>query len=246
MTPLPALTERMVQVALRDFDLVLAVLAPVVTLIGLNFALRHVIDTGDMSYVDYLLPAIVVQAMLLGAVTTADRAAWDQASGFTVRLRTQPISLLAPMTARMIYCLLRGVLALAAAVVTAYLLGFRITGGVVGAVAFLAVPLLLTVALSLGADATGTWIGKVGAGQILLVPQLILVLVSTGLAPADSFPNWVQPFVQHQPVSQITDTLRDLAVGHAAVEEVLVTAAWCVGLFVLFGTIAVRMQRRPR
>jgi ABC-2 type transport system permease protein len=246
VTALPALTERMVQVALRDFDLVLAVVAPVATLLGLNFALRHVIDTGDLSYTDYVLPAIVVQAMLLGAVTTADRAAWDQASGFSIRLRTQPISPLAPMTARMIYCLLRGVLGLAAAIMTAYLLGFRLTGGFVSAVAFVAVPLILTVALSLGADATGTWIGKVGAGQLLLVPQLILVLVSTGLAPVGSFPDWVQPFVQHQPVSQITDTLRELAVGHAAARDVLVTAAWCVGLSVAFGTIAVRMQRRRR
>ncbi|PRC42694.1 ABC transporter, partial [Mycobacterium sp. ITM-2017-0098] len=183
---------------------------------------------------------------LLGAVTTADRAAWDQASGFTVRLRTQPISRLAPMTARMIYCLLRGVLALAAAVVTAYLLGFRMTGGCVSVLAFLAVPLILTVALSLGADATGTWIGKMGAGQLLLVPQLILVLVSTGLAPADSFPDWVRPFVEHQPVSQITDTLRNLAVGQAAGSDVAVTAAWCIGLSVVFGTVAVRMQRRLR
>lgn len=246
MTALPALTERMVRVALRDFDLVLAVLAPVATLVGLNFALRHVIDTGDMSYVDYLLPGIVVQAMLLGAVTTADRAAWDQASGFSVRLRTQPISILAPMTARMIYCLLRGVLALAAAVATAHLLGFRMTGGLLSALAFLSVPLILTVALSLGADATGTWIGKMGAGQLLLLPQLILVLVSTGLAPVESFPDWVQPFVQHQPVSQITDTLRGLAVGHAGAGDVVVTATWCVGLSVLFGLIAVRMQRRLR
>ena len=246
MTALPALTERMVQVALRDFDLVLAVVAPVATLLGLNFALRHVIDTGDLSYTDYVLPIIIVQAMLLGAVTTADWAAWDQASGFSIRLRTQPISPLAPMTARMIYCLLRGVLALAAAIVTAYLLGFRMTGGFVSAAAFVAVPLILTVALSLGADATGTWIGKVGAGQLLLVPQLILVLVSTGLAPVGSFPDWVQPFVAHQPVSQITDTLRELAVGHAAARDVLVTAAWCVGLSVAFGTIAVRMQRRKR
>jgi ABC-2 type transport system permease protein len=246
VTALAALTERMVRVALRDFDLAIGVLAPVVTLLGLNFALRHVIDTGDMNYSDYILPGIIVQAMLLGAVTTADRAAWEQASGFALRLRTQPISVYAPMAARMIYCLVRGMLALAAAVVTAYLLGFRMTGGVGGAVAFLLVPLLLTVALSLGADATGTRLGKVGAGQLLLVPQLILVLVSTCIAPADSFPDWVQPFVAHQPVSQITDTLRDLAGGRATGHDVLVTAAWCGGLLVFFGAVAMRMQRRPR
>lgn len=246
MKALAALTERMIQVALRDFDLVLAVVAPAVTLLGLNVALQHVIDTGEMSYVAYILPGIVVQAMLLGAVTTADRAAWEQASGFAVRLRTQPISLLAPMTARILYCLLRGVLAFTAAVVTAFALGFRMTGGLFGAVAFFLIPLLLTVALSLGADATGTWIGKVGAGQLLLIPQLILVLVSTSLAPADSFPDWVQPFVSHQPVSRITETLRDLSDGTAAAGGVAITVAWCVGLLVAFGMIAVQMQRRPR
>ncbi|WP_085175701.1 ABC transporter permease [Mycolicibacterium iranicum] len=246
MSSLAALTERMVHVALRDFDLVLGVVAPVGTLLGLNFALRHVIDTGDMSYADYLLPGVIVQAMLLGAVTTADRAGWEKASGFAVRLRTQPISLLAPMTARMLYCLLRGLLAMAAALATAYLLGFRMSGGLVSAAAFLVVPLLLTVALSLGADATGTWIGRVGAGQLLMVPQLVLILVSTCLAPAESFPGWVQPFVTHQPVSQITDTLRNLAAGQASSAEVLITVAWCFGLLAAFGTIAVRTQRRAR
>lgn len=246
MSSLAALTERMVHVALRDFDLVLGVVAPVGTLLGLNFALRHVIDTGDMSYADYLLPGVIVQAMLLGAVTTADRAGWEKASGFAVRLRTQPISLLAPMAARMLYCLLRGLLAMAAALATAYLLGFRMSGGLVSAAAFLIVPLLLTVALSLGADATGTWIGRVGAGQLLMVPQLVLILVSTCLAPAESFPDWVQPFVTHQPVSQITDTLRNLATGQASSAEVWTTVAWCVGLLAAFGTIAVRTQRRAR
>ena len=65
MTAIVALTERMVQIALRDFDLLLGVLAPVVTLLGLNVALQHVIDTGEMSYAAYVLPAIIVQAMLL-------------------------------------------------------------------------------------------------------------------------------------------------------------------------------------
>ena len=45
------------------------------------------IDTGGMSYPQYVLPAVIVQAMLFGALTTADRAARDQLSGFGVRLR---------------------------------------------------------------------------------------------------------------------------------------------------------------
>lgn len=244
MTAVPALTERVVQVALRDFDLVLGIVAPVLTLLGLNFALANVIDTGDMSYVEYVLPATLIQAMLLGTVTAADRAAWEQSSGFTMRLRTQPISVLAPLAARMTYSLIRGCLALAATIATAYLLGFRMTGGLAYSLAFLLLPLLLTLGLSLGADATGTWAHRVGAGQLLLFPQLLLVLVSTGLAPAESFPEWVQPFVQNQPVSQITTTLRGLAGGQVAGTDLAITMAWCLGLLAVFGGIAVRLQRR--
>ncbi|KWX25064.1 ABC transporter permease [Mycolicibacterium wolinskyi] len=244
MTAVPALTERVLQVALRDFDLLLGVLAPVLTLLGLNFALQNVIDTGDMSYTEYVLPATIIQAMLLGTVTAADRAAWEQSSGFTMRLRTQPISALAPLAARMVYALIRGSLALVATVITAYALGFRFTGGVLWTAVFLLMPLILALGLSLGADATGTWAHRVGAGQLLLFPQLLLVLVSTGLAPADSFPDWVQPFVQNQPVSQITSTLRGLAGGHVVGTELTITLAWCLGLLVVFGTIAVRLQRR--
>ncbi len=245
MTAITALTERIVHTAVRDFDLALGVLVPAGTLLGLNGALRNIIDTGEMSYTDYLVPSIIVQAMLLGAVTTADRAGREQASGLTARLRTQPISLLAPMIARMLYCLLRGILSLAAALATAYLLGFRITGGIACTVAFVAIPLCLTLALSLGADATGTWLRRIGGSQILLMPQLILILVSTGVAPAEAFPSWVQPFVRYQPVSQVTDTIRGLADGAVASNQLVITAGWCLGLLLVFGLIAVRVQRRP-
>ncbi|MCX2932571.1 ABC transporter permease [Mycobacterium sp. CVI_P3] len=246
MTAVTALTERVVHTAVRDFDLALGVLVPVGTLLGLNGALRNVIDTGAMSYAEYLVPAIIVQAMLLGAVTSADRAGREQSSGLTFRLRTHPISLLAPMIARITYCLLRGVLSLAAALAVGYLLlGFRLTGGFGCTVAFVAIPLCLTLAISLGADATGTRLRRIGGTQLLLMPQLILILVSTGLAPAEAFPNWVQAFVRHQPVSQVTETIRGLAVGDIAGAQVAITAAWCLGLLLVLAPIAVHLQRRP-
>ena len=78
------------------------------------------------------------------------------------------------------------------------------------------IALLLTLALSLGADATrvaGQAIVE-ASSQLLLIPQLLLVLLSTGMAPADSFPDWLDPFVRYQPVSQVTETLRGFASGH--------------------------------
>ena len=256
MTAVIALTERMVLGALHD-DLPFAMLAPAANFVVFDFALRNVIDTGRMSYPQYLLPVIIVQATLLGALTTVDRAARDQGSDFGVRLRTLPIPAVVPLTARMLYCLLRGAVALLAAIAIGYIFGFRMAGGLFYAVAFAVVVLTLTLALSLGADAAGVGIAGAGiagaeigssgaASQLLIVPQLLLVMLSTGMAPADAFPDWLHPFVLYQPVSQVTETMRGLATGHVVVSNLAITSAWCLGLLVVFGAVAVRMQRRTQ
>lgn len=247
MTALAALTERVVLSTLRDRDLLFAVLAPVVAFVGFTVLLQNVIETGDISYPQYVLPAVVVQAMLFGALTTAERAASERRLGFGVRLRTLPISAVVPLIARMLYCLMRGALALVAAITVAYAFGFRMAGGFLYSVAFVVVALLLTLALSLGADAIGSFGWKLdSASQLLLIPQLLLVLLSTGIAPAAAFPDWLEPFVRQQPVSQVTESLRGFAGGHVVISNLAASIAWCVGLLVVFGVIALRMQRRTR
>lgn len=243
MTALALLTARIVRRG--QLDLAFAVLVPVSALVGLTFLLRDVIATGSMGYAQYILPAVVVQAMLFGALTTTDRAAWEKVSGLSSRMRTLPISPYAPLMARMAYCLIRGVLALAASIIAAYLFGFRLTSGIGYATAFVVMALTLTLALSLGADATGSKAGRTEvASQLLLVPQLLLVMLSTGLAPVDAFPSWLQSFVRYQPISQITETMRGFTSGHVAPANLGTSVAWCAGLLLVFGAIAVRLQGR--
>jgi ABC-2 type transport system permease protein len=245
MTALGALTERMVLASIRDLDLPLAVLVPAGTFVAFNFGLRNVIDTGEMSYAQYVLPVVVVQAMLFGALTTADRANRDHWSELGDRFHTFPIPTVAPLLARMAYCLISGALSIVAAVTAAYVFGFRMAGGLVGGVAFTVLALTLTLALALGADAIGTRVKRSeSSSQILLMPQLLLVLLSTGMAPVDSFPGWLHPFVRYQPVSQLTESLRGFATGHVEVSNVAASLSWCLGLLAIFGAIAVRMEAR--
>jgi ABC-2 type transport system permease protein len=246
MTAVVALTERQVRASFHNLDIVFAVLAPILTFVGFTIGLRSVIDTGGISYPQYVLPAVVVQAMLFGALNTTDLAAHERSSEFGVRLRTFPISAYAPMTARMLYCLIRGSIALVAAFAVAYPFGFRMDGGVLFGIAFVLLALLLTLALSFGAEATGTRAKRSDtSSQLLLVPQLLLVSLSTGMAPVESFPGWVQPFVEYQPISQITETLRGFASGKVAPGNLTITLTWCLGLLVGLGFLALRGQRRP-
>lgn len=245
MSALRTLTRRSVIATVRDGDLLFAIGGPVAFFVCFNITLRNVIDTGDMTYPQYILAVIVVQAMIFTAMTTADRAARDHLSGMGIRMRSLPITALAPVTARMLSALVRAAAALAAAIAVGYGFGFRFHGTPLDLLAFAGVALLLSLGLSLGADAMGSVAGSTeAAGQTLLIPQLLLVMLSTGIAPAQSFPSWLGPFVRNQPVSVIAETLRGLAVG----EHIRLGASlgWCAGLLLVFGVIAVRMQSRAQ
>ena len=242
---LAALTLRTIAGARRDADLLFAALAPVGCFLGFTLVLGALIDTGHMSYPQYVLPVVIVQAMLFGAMTTADRAARDRLSGLGFRFRTLPIPAIVPLASRMLYCLLRAIIALLAGVAIGWSFGFRMAGGPGDAILYVGIVLAFAMAVCLGADALGSRVGSVeSSSQVLLLPQLLLVLLSTGIAPAASFPNWLGGFVRYQPVSQVTETLRALAAGHVTGESLAVTWAWCLALLALFGGLAARMQRR--
>lgn len=245
MSALAALTLRTLSGSRRDADLLFAALAPMGCFLGFTLVLGSLIHPGSMTYPQYVLPVVIVQAMLFGAMTTADRAARDRLSGFGSRLKTLPVSAAVPLAARMLYCLIRSVVALVAAVAVGWSFGFRMAGGPGDTGLFVIIVVAFAMAVCLGADALGSRVGSVeSSSQLLLLPQLVLVLLSTGIAPAESFPAWLGPFVRHQPVSRVTDTLRGLAAGHPTGRDLAVASAWCLGLLALFGVLAVRMQRR--
>ncbi|OBG50069.1 ABC transporter permease [Mycobacterium sp. E735] len=246
MSAFAALTERSILSAARDGEMIFEIVAPVIYLAGFTVALHGLVDTGRVNYAQYLLPAVVVQSMIFVALMTADRSARDHLSGLGERLHTLPIAALAPVSARMVATLLRAVLALSVAMVAGYAFGFRMNSGPAYAAAFLLIALLLCMAVALGADALGSRTKSLqGASYVLFVPQLLLFMLSTGIAPEKTFPRWLRPYVRDQPVSQVAETLRGLATGHVVVSSVSASLAWCGGMLLTFGLIAGRMQRRP-
>jgi ABC-2 type transport system permease protein len=245
MSALAALTERSLLSAARDGEMIFEILSPIAYLAGFSVALHGLIDTGSVSYSQYLVPAVVVQSMIFVGLLTADRAIRDHLSGLGQRLRTQPISAAAPVTARMAATQIRAVLALLVAVVAGYAFGFRMTGGPAYAITFVLIALLLCLAVGLGADALGSSSNSIqGASYMLFVPQLLLFLLSTGIAPEKTFPAWLRPWVRNQPVSQVAETLRGLGSGHVVVSTLAISLAWCFGMVLVFGAITLRMQRR--
>ena len=77
---------------------------------------------------------------------------------------------------------------------------------------FCALALLIGAALSLVGDLVGAANKNPEATlPIMLVPQVVFGLLSVGLQPVERFPEWIQPFVRNQPMSQFVYALRALA-----------------------------------
>ncbi|MQY24930.1 ABC transporter permease [Nocardia aurantia] len=240
-----ALSGRTVRAAVRQGDLPFGFLAPMIFFVCFYVPLRHSMETGGGRYAQYLLPVIVVQGMFFTAMSAGDRAARDTAGGMGTRLRSLPVGAWLPAAARMSANVLRGVAAIAGALVIGSAFGFRFHG-FGAAVVFVVLALAFGLALVIGADLLGVVTGDPGTGAtVLLIPQLLLVMLSTGFVPAQGFPGWIQPFVRNQPVSQAAAALRGLADGKY-VAALPITIAWIAGLTVVFGAAVVLVEGRRR
>jgi ABC-2 type transport system permease protein len=71
--------------------------------------------------------------------------------------------------------------------------------------------------------------------------------------PGRSLPGWMQPVADHQPFTVLANALRSLmlggphavGLGHTTAYWVVLSIAWCAGIFLVFGSIAVtRFSRR--
>ncbi|WP_431962192.1 ABC transporter permease [Nocardia sp. bgisy134] len=209
------LTTRLVTPAIKSGEVLSSVVAPVAFTASFYIPLKTVmtfIGTGFSSYAQFMMPIVILQACAFTAIGAAFRSATDVVAGIDRRFGSMPIGPLVPVGARMSGNVFRLFIAIAAALVCGHVIGFRFRLDGWHTLGFLAFSLLIGIVFTLGGDVIGTLAKSPEATtQALVLPPLILGMLSTGLAPADQFPSWIQPFVRNQPVSQFVIALRALA-----------------------------------
>ncbi|WP_261558459.1 ABC transporter permease [Frankia tisae] len=218
-----------------------AVLSPIVFFVGFYVPLRRVMADLGVDYAQHLLPVIVLQAMLFTAISSAEGLAADIDAGMYRRVRSMPVARLAPVLGRLAADLIRAVLAVVVAVVIGYAFGFRFHDGLGPALVFAALALLFALVMALGADAIAVRTGsKESVAQTLTVPQLLLVMISTGFVPLSGFPSWLRGIARQQPVSRFADAMRALATGAPSLQPTVIALLWAAGLAVAFGALLLR------
>lgn len=231
----------------RPASVASAVVFPMVFTLLFFTVFGRVMERIGIDYAQYLLPAVVLQAMFFTGMSAAILAAEDASGGMLARLRTLPVSRAAPFVGLVVAEVARALISLVVLVPLGLLLGFRFHAGPFAAIGFVAITLTFAATACAGYIALGLRVSSPDAAQaMVMLPYFPLLLVSNAFAPVDRFPGWLQPVVRNQPVSQVCDALRALADGGRTARPVVEALAWLVVLFGVFTVAAARGFGRPR
>jgi ABC-2 type transport system permease protein len=209
-----------------------AVFMPVVMMLMFVYVFGDAFDVG-VDYIDYATPGLMLLAVCYGLGGTATAVNSDMTKGIINRFKVMDVSRGAVLTGHVVASVLTNLLAIAALVGVAFLLGFSPSAsfadwlGVVGMVVLLAVAAgWFTVALGLAAKSPET------AGMAVL-PLVMLPFFSSAIVPAEKMGPGVRQFAEYQPFTPIIETLRGLLEGAPDTGTAITAIAWCVGIAVV-------------
>lgn len=223
-----------------------AVISPAIFLLGFLAVLGRMMDAQGYDYVQYLTPAIVVQATMFAAMSSGYYVAEDAFTGMLSRTRSMPVARSAPVIGRAVNDATRAVVGLVVLVGLGSIFGFRFEGGVLGALAFCLLAIAIAVILSLGTGLVGLKIRDPrNTLELLTMPYLPLLMVSTAFVPAERFPSWLEGAVEHQPISRFADGLRTLASPEPFTAAALWPVVWLIGLGAVFAALNLRAYGSP-
>lgn len=240
------LTGRSLRHILRSPDTIITTaVTPIALMLLFVFVLGGAIDTGSGgSYVDYLLPGILLITIASGVAYTAYRLFLDLQGGIFERFQSMPIARSSVLWAHVLTSLVANVVSVAIVIGVALLLGFR-TGASVGA--WLAVGgmlVLFILALTWLAVIAGLSAKTVDGASAFSYPLIFLPFISSAFVPTDSMPGPVAWFAEHQPVTSIVDSIRALFAQQPVGGELWIALAWLAGILVAAYAAAIVIYRR--
>lgn len=206
---------------------------------------------GGGSYREFLMPGMYVMTMVFGISLTTIAVAEDLERGVTDRLRSMPVSSLAPLVARAVADMLFALVTLAVLLLTGLAIGWRAHGGAGATLAAVGLILLLRFALIW----VGIFLGLVTRGQTAVVAvqtlEFPLGFLSNAFVAPSTMPAWLGAVAAWNPLSATVGATRELfgnpgwgGDSWAAQHYPWLAVLWPVVLVAVFLPLSVARYRR--
>lgn len=240
------LTGRSLRHILRSPDTIITTcLMPIGLLLVFVFVFGGAIDTGsDESYVNYLLPGILLITVASGISYTAYRLFLDMQGGIVERFQSMPIARSSVLWGHVLTSLVSNLVSLAVVTGVAFIVGFRPVASVGAWLAVAGILVLFTLALTWVAVIAGLSAKTVDGASAFSYPLIFLPFISSAFVPTGSMPGPVAWFAENQPVTSIVNSLHALFGQQPVGGDIWVALAWLVGILIASYTFAIILYRR--
>jgi ABC transporter DrrB family efflux protein len=224
--------------------LVIGAVQPAIILFLFRYVLGGAIHIPGGSYVDYVVPAVFLEAVLVGGIATSIGLAQDLQSGIIDRFRSLPMARSAVLAGRTLADLSRSLFSLALMIGLGLLVGFRFHNGITSIAAGIGLIFLFGYAISWMYATIGLATKDPETAQTAsILPFFILFIGSSAIVPVATMPGWLQPFARNQPFSITVNAVRALFEGQPAAHLVWQSLAWCACILIVFFVVALRLYR---
>ncbi len=239
------LTGRSLRHITRSLDTIITTtIMPIFFLLLFVYVFGGAIKSGSGTYVDYLLPGILLITIASGISYTAFRLFMDIQSGIFERFQSMPIARSSVLWAHVLTSLVANLISLVVVVLVALLMGFRSGAGVTAWLAVVGILVVFTLALTWLAVIPGLSAKSVDGASVFSYPLVFLPFISSAFVPTNTMPGPVRAFADHQPVTSIVNTIRELYSQQPVGADVWIALAWCVGILVVAYGFAMVIYRR--
>jgi len=239
------LTGRSLRHITRSPDTIITtVITPVAMMLLFVYVFGGAIKTGSDSYVNYMLPGILLITIASGIAYTAFRLFMDMKGGIFERFQSMPIARSSVLWAHVLTSLVANLVSLVVVVLVALLVGFRSPAGVLAWLAVAGILLLFTLALTWIAVIAGLSAKTVDGAGAFSYPLIFLPFISSAFVPTATMPGPVRAFAENQPVTSIVNAIRDLFTQQPVGTDIWIALGSCVGILVVAYVLAMRTYRR--
>ncbi|MEV4383886.1 ABC transporter permease [Streptosporangium sp. NPDC049644] len=217
---------------------------PIAMMLMFVYVFGGAIRTGSDSYVNYMLPGILLITVASGIAYTAYRLFMDMKGGIFERFQSMPTARSSVLWAHVLTSLVANLISLVVVMLVALLMGFRSGAGVPAWLSVAGILILFTLALTWIAVIPGLSAKTMEGASAFSYPLIFLPFLSSAFVPTDTMPGLVRAFAEHQPVTSIVNAIRALFTGQPVGTDIWAALAWCVGILAVAYVFAMRTYRR--
>jgi ABC-2 type transport system permease protein len=216
----------------RDLTTVIETLVvPIVLLVAVNTVLgRQISSLTGHSALFGSVPMVTIVATISGSSVGAIALVRERADGLLARLWVLPVHRASGLLARFVAEAVRIFVTTVVILCAGMILGFRFHQGVLAALAWLMVPVVFGLAFATLVTAAAFFSATTTLVEAISLINTLGIFFCTGFVPLDQYPEWIQPVVEHQPMSYAIETMRGLSQGGPILWPTIATLLWAGGI----------------